>query len=471
MFAHLSCPCAAPLEDFAAKFDSIFYNIVQRRGFREYLSGLLLPRDRPKTLTALAGAEPLVQAQAAPVQRLQYFLSEANWDVDAIRTRRLALLAAEPETTSSSEGVLVLDDSGDRKDGHAIDHVARQYLGSLGKVDNGIVAVTTLWANEDLYYPLHVAPYTPASRLAKGKRDPAFQTKPRIALELIAQAQAAGIAFRAIVADCAYGDTLEAPLQEQALPFVLARRGRVPLGWVSEGVVNSFEEAARAMPISSWVPVERRFRDGHAEIWWAVELTLLGYGPKKPIRAICASRDPSTLPEISTWYLTSNLPADQAPLDEIVRIYGLRNWVEQSYKQMKDELGWADFMVRNDRAIRRHWEFVCCAFCFCWWYETMRRRVAGRSAQPVTPPALPAPVSTTASVPAPTAPTAPTADVPSTPASVPNPLPEARKKNQGCQGARAAMLAPGVARGTRLVDPGALAHTLLERFCQQAPAT
>ena len=37
---------------------------------------------------------------------------------------------------------------------------------------------------------------------------------------------------------------------------------------------------------------------------------------------------------------------------------------------MKQELGWADFQVRADRAIRRHWELVCCAFCFCWWAES-----------------------------------------------------------------------------------------------------
>ncbi|HYE37174.1 hypothetical protein [Methylocaldum sp.] len=36
---------------------------------------------------------------------------------------------------------------------------------------------------------------------------------------------------------------------------------------------------------------------------------------------------------------------------------------------MKVELGWADFMVRSDRAIRRHWALVCCAFSFCWWHE------------------------------------------------------------------------------------------------------
>jgi hypothetical protein len=46
-------------------------------------------------------------------------------------------------------------------------------------------------------------------------------------------------------------------------------------------------------------------------------------------------------------------------------LYGLRIWVEESYKRMKDELGWADFMVRSDRAIRRHWALVCCAFAFC----------------------------------------------------------------------------------------------------------
>jgi hypothetical protein len=32
-------------------------------------------------------------------------------------------------------------------------------------------------------------------------------------------------------------------------------------------------------------------------------------------------------------------PHPAAPLAEIVRIYGIRHWIEQSYKQVKDELG------------------------------------------------------------------------------------------------------------------------------------
>ena len=54
-------------------------------------------------------------------------------------------------------------------------------------------------------------------------------------------------------------------------------------------------------------------------------------------------------------------PFQSADLAAIVRLYGLRIWVGQSYKQVKQELGWADFMVRRDRAIRRHCILVLCA--------------------------------------------------------------------------------------------------------------
>jgi SRSO17 transposase len=50
--------------------------------------------------------------------------------------------------------VLVIDDSGDRKDGTKTAHVGHQWLGRYGKTDNGVVTVTTLWADERLYYPV-----------------------------------------------------------------------------------------------------------------------------------------------------------------------------------------------------------------------------------------------------------------------------------------------------------------------------
>ena len=392
MTKRLPCPPApGPLEEYAAQFDDRLGTLAQRRGFREYLHGLLLPRDRHKTLTGLVGTEPIVGAQAPSVQRLQFFVSESSWDAEAINRRRLELLVADPATAPHADGVLVIDDSGDRKAGTKTAHVARQYLGSIGKVDGGIVAVTSLWADERIYYPLHVRPYTPAGRLPKGKADPDFRTKPQLAIELVDAARTAGVSFRTIVADCFYGEnpTFEGALAAAGLPYVVALKPSSGI-WAPADAVHTPEEAARELrwggpdEPGDWTPVVRRFRDGHEETWWAADLTYGPYGPDKARRVVVATTDPATLPPLTTWYLATNVPhpdaphADGAPfapadLEEIVRLYGLRNWVEQGYKQVKQELGWADFMVRADQAIRRqHWHLVFCAFSFCWraWFTT-----------------------------------------------------------------------------------------------------
>jgi SRSO17 transposase len=378
MTARQPCPPApGPLEVFAAQFDSVFGSLGQRRSFRGYLSGLLAPRDRNKTLTALAGAEPVVQALRPEVQRLQYFLSEADWSAEALNARRLALLQSEAATAAHRSGVLVLDDTGDRKDGTATAHVGRQYLGSVGKIDNGIVAVTSLWTDGRVHYPLHVAPYTPASRFAAGTKDPRFRTKPQIAIDLIEQARTADIPFRAVVIDCFYGDNpeLEARLTQRKIPYVLAHRGTWSQGWARAEEAHSFEEAVQDLPRAGWQQIRRRFQDGHRETWWMAELAFLHFGPRKAVRALCVTTDRRRLPSQSTWYLSSNLK--DSSLEEITQLYAWRNWTEQGYKAVKGELGWADFQVRGDTAIRRHWLLVCAAFSFCWWQAAREGHLAG----------------------------------------------------------------------------------------------
>jgi hypothetical protein len=76
-------------------------------------------------------------------------------------------------------------------------------------------------------------------------------------------------------------------------------------------------------------------------------------------------------------------PADLA---EVVGLSGRRNWVEQGYKQVKHELGWADFQVRSDRAIRRHWQLVRCAFLFCWRAWSAEHPAQPAPAEPATAP-------------------------------------------------------------------------------------
>lgn len=378
----------APLEEYSEYFDPFFGRSNQRESFRQYLEGLLLPTERNKTLTGLVNTEPLAGAQLPRAQKLQWFLSESDWDERAVQTERLKLLREEEATAPNKEGVLVIDETGDRKAGHKTAHVGRQYLGSLGKVDNGVVSVTSLWADERVYYPLEVEPYTPERYFAKGRNDPAFRTKLQIAQALVQEAVEQEWPFRAVVADSFYGEDrgLRRGFQQLSVTYVMALKPS-HTWWHPQGVAGSLKEVANAAGWESsqspgkWRAITRTFHNGNQEHWWVLEIIAGPYGPDQAERAVVATTDPLTLPDLTTWYLVTNLPASApqqeisqplslAALTEVIRLYGLRQWVEQSYKQVKHALGWSQYQVRSDQAIRRHWQLVCCAFSFCWYHAS-----------------------------------------------------------------------------------------------------
>jgi SRSO17 transposase len=119
-----------------------------------------LPSERHKTLTGLVKTEPVVGAQFPRAQKLPGFLWESDWDERKGEAERLTLLREDRATAPKAQGVLVLEETGDRKDAHQTAPVGRQALGDLGKSDHGVVAGTRLWADEQVYYPLETEPYT-----------------------------------------------------------------------------------------------------------------------------------------------------------------------------------------------------------------------------------------------------------------------------------------------------------------------
>ena len=378
-------PSPGPLEGYAAHFDELFRARAQRGGFRRYLEGLLLPAERNKTLTALANTEPVAGAQRKEAQSLQWFLSESGWDPEELNGRRLELLFGDRSTAPNEEGVLVIDEHGDRKWGKHTAHVGRQWLANIGKTENGVVSVSSLWADEEVYYPLEVEPYTPAHHFDGGKNDPRFRTKLKIAVQLVRRSVAMGVPFGAVVADSFYGEDrgFKRSLEGLGLGYVLSLK-KSHSWWHAQGTIGALWEAALAAGWESaqepgeWKKVVRTFRDGHREEWWALEVEAGPYGKERSKRALVVTTEPERLPDLASWYLTTNLPAPgseralesnlaPASASEVVRLYGLRMWVEQSYKQVKHVLGWSAYQVRSDSAIRRHWQLACLAFSFCWW--------------------------------------------------------------------------------------------------------
>jgi SRSO17 transposase len=261
-------PAPGPLEDYARRFDDLFANRAQRQGFRRYVEGLLLSDERNKTLTALANTEPVVGAQRKEAQSLQWFLTESGWDPEAVNRRRVQLMLEEPETAPVESGALVIDETGDRKDGKATAHVGKQYLGGIGKTENGVVSVSSLYADERLYYPLEVEPYTPAHHFEGGKTDPAFRTKPRIALQLVERAIEMELPFRAVVGDILYGEHREfrRALQSRGIPYVLAVKPSYSWYLATGGgretvwqVVGEYPWDGEEEP-GEWVALEHSFR-------------------------------------------------------------------------------------------------------------------------------------------------------------------------------------------------------------------
>lgn len=321
MTGRVPCPPApGPLEGCAARFDDLFRSLAQWRGFREYLTGLLLPRDRNKTLTVPAGAESVTGAQHPGVQRRQFFLSEPTWEYEQGDTRRLELLAADPATAPHGRGVLVIDDSGGPQGRHG-DRPCRVAVAGPAWEDGQ-------WRRHGGHALGGRAPLlsaarpacTPARHFPRKRNDPDFRTRPQLATDLAGQAHEAGFTFRAVVADCGYGghDEVRHTLREAGLPFVMAlkpRRGT----WACKDEAHTPVDAARALTWTDperpgdWAPVVRTFRDGHTETWWAADARLGGWGPDGSPRPVVAVVDPGALPEKATWYPAANLSRPGSP--------------------------------------------------------------------------------------------------------------------------------------------------------------
>jgi SRSO17 transposase len=133
---------------------------------------------------------------------------------------------------------------------------------------------------------LEVIPYTPAAGFAGGRTDPDFRTKLVLAVELVKQAAAWHWPFKAVVADSFYGEdaTVWESLQQLGVGYVLALKPSHSW-WHPVSEPGSLDEVARDTPWQArapgtWQAVERAFRDGHLERWWALEIKVGPHWPR-----------------------------------------------------------------------------------------------------------------------------------------------------------------------------------------------
>ncbi len=149
--------------------------------------------------------------------------------------------------------------------------MGRQYLANIGKVDSGVVSVSSPWADEGVYYPLEVEPYTPGHHFRKGKTAPRFRTKPRIAARLVERSLKMGTPFRAVVADSFHGENegFRQRLSELKVGYVLALKPthswwheegeQIGAPWEAAQKKEAGEEKKRPL-LPSWPKALRKVR-------------------------------------------------------------------------------------------------------------------------------------------------------------------------------------------------------------------
>jgi len=367
-------PFATFVDEYCAAYAHLFREVRTFENFKYLHLGMVSDIKR-KSLPAIASTVGLRDAQP-----LHNFLTASHWSVTELRNQRLALTLKMLKGQSIK---LVIKETGDKKKGNYTDYVARQYIGNLGKVANGIVSVNAYGVLGDITFPLMLKSYKPKDTLKEGD---SYKTKSQLAAEIIKELLELGFKFDLVLADSFYGEsgTLTTVLNKYSLLYIVVTRsnhGRQRLLGkdFTSGEWKRFYRIVTDDKIEYRYIQEIRFGDRKPVTYWKITTDLKLAQQSEPHllqtrdngdtngltekgSAHCSSldSDPEQQPKARTWYLMTNLTGDVE--QKLGNPYGFCKWIEYSFKQAKNELGWADFRVTDYKQIEKWWEVVMSAY-------------------------------------------------------------------------------------------------------------
>ena len=130
-------PTVAIIDEYCAENKDLFKEVRNYECFKYLHLGIISPIKR-KSLPEIAKVVSINSAQS-----LHHFIANSDWSVEQLRNHRLTKIK---KALKGNAITVVIDETGDRKKGKKTDYVARQYLGSIGKIDNGNVCSKCLWS-------------------------------------------------------------------------------------------------------------------------------------------------------------------------------------------------------------------------------------------------------------------------------------------------------------------------------------
>ncbi|WAS85878.1 MULTISPECIES: IS701 family transposase [unclassified Corallococcus] len=355
----------------------------RRAAMAAYVTGLLLDGERKSIQPMAARLVDNASETEAMRQRLQECVVISGWS-DAEVFRRLG---QKLERELPGLEAFVLDDTGFPKKGTHSAGVARQYSGTLGRIDNCQVAVSLHLAGENgsgcigmrMYLPEAWAKDTARRKKAGIPEDVGLTEKWRLALAQLDSALASGVRKHVVLADPGYGDCgdFRDGLVERGLDYVVGIKGETSV-WPP----GSTPTIRKKPPGSRGRPSTRHYDDKHPPVLVGVLAKELKYRAVSwregsrgwqssrfaAVRIRTAHRHMNGVPpgdeqwllcqwpqgaQAPTKFWLSSLPADTS-IRTLVRLAKLRWRIERDYQEMKQELGLDHFEGRTWRGFHHH---------------------------------------------------------------------------------------------------------------------
>ena len=377
------------LKKYMKLFKSAFERVEQIQKSLTYLNGLLGNSTRKNV-------EQMALEQKEKVRSLQYFVGQSQWETEPVIALHQGLIG---ESLGEEDGVVLIDESSAVKQGTASVGVAAQYCGSVGKIANGQVGVYLGYASRKGYSLIEGQLFMPEKWLEEEHaeqrqacgvpEDLDFKTKPEIGLELLKSAiQRGDLPFFWVAADALYGDSPAfrdgvaatgksyfTAIKDNSLIWCTPPKVRVPQ-WSSHGRHPTRLRLSdkRKQPI----PVKQLVQKIQKQDWVRA---VIKEGSKGPI--ICdfaflrVTEARGGLPAAELWLIIRRNLDDPAeikyffsnalvntPLEEFVRISGMRWPIETIFEESKGEVGMDHYEMRSWIGWHHHMLLVSLAHHF-----------------------------------------------------------------------------------------------------------
>jgi hypothetical protein len=364
MMNFLTPVCHPMFESFYKKFDNIFSEPSQRVNFRLYGTGLMLEIKR-KNIWYMNDSD---------YQPMHHYMHDSPWYESGLNDQRVDILDKNRSTKSCDDGYAIIDDTGNPKSGDSTHATRKQWMGSLGKVETGQVVVTSHYADSRKDWPIDHRPYLPQKWVDEhnelnGEEVYVFKSKLTLGLELVDDLIRRGIRFSHLLVDAWYGNSPDfiKGVESRKCLYITSLYANRRVYFRLPVEKNREEHSVKDVVTNAFCRTQYTKANGDICTVYVADLrmkvkNLPGKRRVLIVKPTLQEKDMRSIDVLMSSDTLSDVPS-------LLHGWSFRDKIDKFYLRGKDDLGFDQYQVRDDKPIRRHWYMVFLMYTFVIWHR------------------------------------------------------------------------------------------------------